>query len=60
MDWFLYGNVLRHERVKIKELKFACRFPFQNVSPKDVKKVTWELEISKNSQLIDNSTKIIK
>ena len=34
--------------LKIKELNFACRFPFENVSLEDVKKVTRELDISKS------------
>ena len=46
--------------LKIKEVSSGCRFFFENVSLEDVKKVTPELDISKDSQLLDIPTEIIK
>ena len=45
--------------LKINELNSDCRFSFENVSLGDFKKVTSEINISKASQLLDISTKII-
>ena len=46
--------------LKRKQLNFACRFSFKNISPEDVQKATRELDISKTSQLLDIPTNIIK
>ena len=46
--------------LKIKELNSGCRFSFKNLSFEDAKKITRALDITKASQLLDISTKIIK
>ena len=55
------SKLLKHPSIlKIKELNSGCRFSFGNVSLEDFKKVTWELDIWKASQLLDIPTKIIR
>ena len=44
--------------LKIKEVNSDCIFSFENISLEDDK--TWELDISKASQVLDIPTKIIK
>ena len=46
--------------LKIKERNSGCGFSFKNVSLRDVKEVTREIDASKASQLLDIPTKIIK
>ena len=46
--------------LKIKERNSGCGFSFKNVSLRDVKGVTREIDASKASQLLDIPTKIIK